>query len=366
MEIKREKQERSTKLVLYIDDEPVSHLWVIDYEMRIGFSILRMGGIAGVWTEEKHRLKGYASKVLNNSIEFMKEEGYDVSLLFGIPNFYHRFGYATVLPFYSAQLEVSDIPSFDSRFTIEQYKPSYKDFLLSVYNQHNRTRTGTLVRTPEKWETFTHGSGWSSKAVAYVLLSEYQPVAYFVTDEVEPFIIEVGYKEAQYDIFASLLHHFKSIAEQRGASTLRISAPPDDPFMEFCQRYGLRLTIDYPLNRDGMGRIINLSTLFTKLKDTLISRLQGKFKGNLVLQTDIGNISLSINETSLEIQQTASKPTWDFKIPQSKLMQLIMGYRSIDDILLDDDVSISDEDARPLLRALFPKGFPHLWIPDRF
>jgi len=368
MEIRKERQERATKLTLFVEGEPVSHLWVIDFEMRIGSSIVRMGGIAGVWTEEKHRLKGYASRVLNHSIEFMKEEGYDVSLLFGIPNFYHRFGYATVLPYYTAQLETKNIPSFPSRFKLEAFGPKYKESLLHLYNQTNATRTGTLLRPPQKWETFTHGSGWSTKAIAYVLLENEEVVAYFAGDEVgEPFVLEVGYKEPSLELFSSLLAQIKLYAEERNSPIFRLALPPDEPFMEFCQRYDLKMTIEYPLNRDGMGRIINLSTLFSKLQNTLQTRLSSnQLKGRLGIRTDIGEIALDIEKETLSLSLNLKDCTWELTIPQPKLMQLIMGYRSIGDVLLDEDVSLNNREAVPLLKMLFPKGFPHLSIPDRF
>jgi len=361
MEIKKEKQDKSTKLTLFLGDEPVSHLWVIDHEMRIGSSIVRMGGIAGVWTEERHRLKGYASKVLNYSLEFMKEEGYDVSLLFGIPNFYHRFGYATVLPSYTSQLETRNIPSFQSPFKVEPYGAKFKEALLAIYNKNNEARSGTLVRSPQKWETFTRGSDWSSQPIANLLMDGEEVVAYIVADAAgEPFVIEVGYREPAFDIFSSLLAQIKLYAEAKNSPIVRLALPPDDPFLEFCQRFDLRLTIEFPLNREGMGRIINLATLFSKIQENLWARLSSDdLKGRLVIQTDIGEISLPPSDKP-------NSSAWELTIPQHKLLQLMMGYRRMDDILLDEDVSLKDPQALPLLRELFPKGFPHLSLPDRF
>lgn len=369
MEIRKEKQEKSTKLTLFVDEEPVSHLWVIDYEMRIGGAVVRMGGIAGVWTEEKHRLKGYASRVLNNSVEFMREEGYDVSLLFGIPNFYHRFGYATVLPFYTARLETKLLPSLPIPFKVEAFGPTYKEAVLKIYNENNAKRTGTIVRSVGKWETFTHGSGWSTKAIAYVFLDKEDVIAYLVADEEgEPNVIEVGYREPSLQLFSSLLAKIKFYAEERKSPIVNLYLSPDDPFMDFCQRYDLKLTVEYPLNRDGMGRIINLTTLFQKIQPILSDRLTGnEIKGKLKIKTDIGELVFAIERDSLSVHNNCcDEPDWEWIIPQNKLMQLVMGYRSVGDVLLDEDVCLSSGEVIPILGKLFPKGFPHLSIPDRF
>ena len=76
------------------DEEMVSQLGLREYQMRFGSAQLKMGGIDGVGTPEEHRNKGYSRRVMEHTIEYMNENEYDVSMLFGIPNFYYKFGYA--------------------------------------------------------------------------------------------------------------------------------------------------------------------------------------------------------------------------------------------------------------------------------
>jgi GNAT superfamily N-acetyltransferase len=367
MEIKKERQGRATKLTLVVDGEEVSHLWVIDYEMRIGSAVMRMGGIAGVWTEEKHRLKGYASKVLNASIDFMKEEGYDVSLLFGIPNFYHRFGYATVLPRYTAYLDMINIPPSPSRFKTIPYEERFKKAVLEIYEENNKKRTGTIVRSMEKWEGFTHGNSWSSKALPFLILEGEEVVAYFVIDSEEPIVIELGYKKPDKEIFSALLSQIRLVAEERNNPVFSFSLPPDFLFTEFCQRYDLRLNIEFPENRDGMGRIINIITFLYKLQEVFRSRIgYNQREGILIIETEIGEVPFDIKGDTILFIPFLPPFGWKLKIPQAKLMQLAMGYRSIDELLLDEDVSLQGEEALPILRNLFPKQFPFFWPADRF
>jgi hypothetical protein len=53
------------------------------------------------------------------------------------------------------------------------------------------------------------------------------------------------------------------------------------------------------------------------------------------------------------------------KLPQDKLAQLVVGYRSASDLLTDLDMQALG-DTRPLLDTLFPKCQPHVWMPDYF
>ncbi|MGB9877950.1 MAG: GNAT family N-acetyltransferase [bacterium] len=367
MEIKIEKTDKAAKIALFLDGEEVSHLWVIDYEMRIGSAVMKMGGIAGVWTDEKHRLKGYASKVMEASIKYMKEEGYDVSLLFGIPNFYHRFGFATVLPRYRAELEVDKLPSSSGNFELRSYEERFKEAVLEIYSENNKVRTGTLLRSPTKWEGFSHGNEWSSKALPYVLLDGEEVIAYLVFDSVEPMVIELGYKKPRIDVFQALLCQIRRFAEERNSPVIRLILPPDFTFTEFCQRYDLRLNIEFPENRDGMGRVINIITFLYKLQDVFRSRIGfNKREGILIIETDIGEVPFDIKKDTVFFMPFLPPSGWKLKLPQAKLIQLAMGYRSIDELLLDGDVSLEGEEALPILRKLFPKQFPFFWPADRF
>ena len=90
---------RSHRREMLIDEETeIAHLWVIDFQMRIGTAQVRMAGIGDVYTNRQYRMKGYMRHLYEDTLNYMTAEGYDVSMLFGIPNFYTKFGYATSLP----------------------------------------------------------------------------------------------------------------------------------------------------------------------------------------------------------------------------------------------------------------------------
>lgn len=364
LSLERVKSGNATMIKLLLNGEEVSHLWVIDFEMRIRTAVVRMGGIAGVWTDERHRLKGYATQVLRDSLRFMKEEGYDVSLLFGIPNFYHRFGYATVLPRYKVFLEAKNLPSEESEITVRPYSPQDKEGVLRIYEENNKGRTGTIVRSPERWEGFSKGSGWGILPLPLVFLRGEELVGYMVEDkEGEAVISDMGVTDRR--VFHSMLREIKRDCERKGKERACLVMPPDFPFVEFCQRYEARLEIEFPHNRDGMGRIINLEGLFKKLEGYLGRCWDGKHRGVLSIHTEIGEVSLELREGEVEVLPIG-EGDWNLDIPQAKLMQLVMGYRSIDDLLLDGDVLLEGEEGAEILRKFFPRGFAHCWLTDAF
>lgn len=96
---------------LMIRDQRVSGLGLVKKRMRIGGAVVKMGGIAGVWTSGEHRKKGYASRVMDASVDFMRDKGYDTSILFGIRDFYHRYGFVEVFPSSALDVAASDLVS---------------------------------------------------------------------------------------------------------------------------------------------------------------------------------------------------------------------------------------------------------------
>jgi len=63
-----QKSESLWKMGISTNDElSVSSLWLGEYQMRYGISVLRMGGIGGVATDEAYRNRGFAQRIMDES-----------------------------------------------------------------------------------------------------------------------------------------------------------------------------------------------------------------------------------------------------------------------------------------------------------
>lgn len=146
---------------LVVKNEVVSSLQVIDYRIRIGSAEIRMGGIGEVKTKEKYRKKGYMRRLMEDTVEYMKNEGYDVSMLFGISSFYTKFGYSVSLP--EHKLAVSTRNAEDAKNDAENYKihrirKKDIDSVLGLYNKNNQGRVCSIIRTKKHFSGFPKGS----------------------------------------------------------------------------------------------------------------------------------------------------------------------------------------------------------------
>src|SRR5215218_7054769 len=98
----------TTEIHAEIDGIPVSRTFIFPMLIRIGEAVVRMDGIGGVATDEAHRHRGYSRRVLETAVDTMRAGDAALSTLYGIPDFYHRFGYATSGAEHTVKLPASD------------------------------------------------------------------------------------------------------------------------------------------------------------------------------------------------------------------------------------------------------------------
>ena len=102
----------SASRVAVEDGRLISHVGIWEYRMRVGKARLRTGGIGLVLTRPDHRKGGLASRVMRAVMASMAHSGYHLSTLFGIRNFYHRFGFAQGWPETRCYIKPEDLPKF--------------------------------------------------------------------------------------------------------------------------------------------------------------------------------------------------------------------------------------------------------------
>lgn len=142
--------------VVVVNDRVVSTLRVWERRIRVGASLVTMGGIGGVCTDPKYRGVGYASALMQHTIGYLQTTGCDIGVLFTIipEEFYQRLGW-TSLPLRGFKTQ------FNFEMTVE--KPSdwqVKDFNLetdldpvaSIYDIANAQQSGTISRTRAYWD----------------------------------------------------------------------------------------------------------------------------------------------------------------------------------------------------------------------
>lgn len=370
LEILREYQRstRTWRVALAGEGTQVAGLWLWVMRMRIGLATVGLGGIGGVGTEEEHRKKGYASQVMWDSVDLMSERGIEMSILFGIQDFYHRHGFGVVFANSSVQVATRDLGRARRRLAVRQMKKSEAPQVLRLYNRLNAGRTGTVARYPD-WQGFRIAAYFTDPGKVIVVLDDRDRIRGYAhlgeNKRCSGFCVsEAGGTDAA--VYETLASEAGRRASRCGLEEVVFHLPKDDDLGAFLGRYGCRWDLYHPRSGGPMGRIILLDKLFEKLCPELSQRwARGDtgWRGTLSLHTDIGTVGLRVKKGLVEVV-TPRRPSATVEIPQLTLTQLVMGYRDATDVAYDDDVSIPRR-ALPVMDALFPRGYPYMWWADR-
>ncbi|HZO87284.1 MAG TPA: GNAT family N-acetyltransferase [Chthonomonadaceae bacterium] len=352
---------------LQLNGEYVSGLTVVDLVMRVGVASVHMGGIAGVETERAHRKKGYARQVLENSNRWMVAHEYDCAILFGIPDFYDKFGYAVCLPACRVEVHTRDAERAQDSLSARPFVPEDLPAVQEIYAENNADLTGSILRG-EGTGWFRKGSWYGDPAEAFVFTDGAGAIrAYAARDRTEErvTVCEVGALQPEY--FADIVRWAADRAVELRVEKIRFLIPPDSLFSAYLDQFGAEQTLTFPRNGGGMGRILRLAPFFEKTLPEWTRRagaVQGLAVGaSLRLETDIG--ALTLRWTGEQVEMNASeRASGRVQLPQSRLMQLAMGYYS--SVLALRFANVEGEGDLRLFHVLFPRRLAYMWVADHF
>jgi len=371
MEVRTRDDGRHHHRELVVGGEAVSELVVVDYRMRLLEAEVRMAGIGGVHTHPRHRMKGYMRTLMEDTLDYMKGQGYDVSMLFGIPNFYEKFGYVSCLAEYRITVSTREAERGGTRL------PGYStaglrrsDFaeVVALYNQSNRRRSCSAIRDERLFTRFSKGSTYNQKADAFAVRDGGgKLVAYAAYDDRDDALNVVEVESKNAACYPFLLYRFARMAISRRCGQVTFFLPPDHSFGEFLRLRGCEVVASYPASGGGMMRIINQDSLFAKLQGSFRNRLGCSQFGDeglkLEFATDLGTTKVVLGAAG--DARAGRGRTYRLQMPQQRLMQLLVGYAGVDGLLSEADVQAPAE-AAPVLKALFAGPRAYLYQADRF
>lgn len=384
MEIRERQEGADLVKELLVAGEVVSRVQTRHCEMRVGQAVVRMRGISGVDTERAHRRKGYARRLMEEWVTWMGRECYEMSALFGIQDFYHRFGYATWFGDHELRIRTRDAERAQGSLRVEQAGAADSSDLVALYNEANRLRTCSLVR-PDDWPRFKDGFGdpdddedegaYAGEGCVLVARGEAGRIAGYAALSQDTNVTAVAElasapESVHAEVFESLLAALAAAAVERRSGDIKFFLPPDHAFCVYARRYGSEVRSRYPRNADAMGRIICLRSLFEKLQPEFGRRVREcstdlPDSWSVTFATDIGSVALRWDRGEVSVADPEDAGGSRVDLPQAALAQLVVGYRDVDDVRSESTVTIPPA-ALPLLRALFPLGAPYMWRADRF
>ena len=342
-----------------VGDRLVTHFGVWDITMRIGKARVRMGGIGGVSTDPEYRKRGLMARTARAAIAAMRECGYDVSVLFGIRDFYHRFGYVRAWSQCDYIVPAGELPKERPAARLRTLKPGPRDDLVRLYNRASARFTGTAVkpaRTRRLWQPFVQGRFWTDargRMAGYVVF--------------RPRDGRLECREACGDP-EQVLRALATVARQSACGEIRLEAMPyDSPLIRRVRWGNCRAETHHARCGGAMVATINLASTLEKMRGELQDRLRAShfasWRGDLVVADARQAATLGINRSHVRVT------------PGGRSRHAIRGGDRVAQLLIgtDDPAEIiraarmrTTGDALAMARVLFPNEHPVMGLLDRF
>ncbi len=332
--------------------------------IRIGEARLKMGGFGWVAVNDAFRKQGIASRLIEDGLEYMRNHSYHVSMLFGVVDFYHRFGFTTMLSDYVTAISVLEAENADHEpHRVRQGKPGDIQAIHKIHNQDESDMACSIVRS-----TAHMTNQWERWKPVQVLTNEKGKVRGYFLPRIENsdlIIDELGI--AGHDTCGALLHAVAQFSRAHHASQIRIAAPPTHPFMKYLMRFESRYEMHVKRNRDGMMAIINMGETLESMIPEWESQLTRSS-----LYSERAEVTLLVDKKPFRIRATrgaidVAPQSGDNKVTlsQGEFSQLLCGYRYLDEVLATRRRLVTPQ-GRSLLEVLFPKRTPFVWTMDHF
>ena len=339
-----------------IDGEVATHFGVWDLGMRVDSSVVRVVGIGAVATLKAHRGKGLMARTAEECVAGLSGAGYDLSLLFGIPNFYHRYGYVVAFSEVSTTLKTRDLSPPEEPVRYERFDGPVPE-LADLYNSENCSVTGTYVRPtyrlnrrPAKFVVYRFDGGY--------VIGGREGDTYQVADCVgDPStIVEIARQRALADICPEIEFQF---------------LPPRSRTGEYLRTITHRLVSSRHRTGGPMLKIVNLQSTLEKIAPALSVRLADSpmhgYSGTLAVHgVGVGAVLGISSGRVADITPADAGTTANGSVAGGDaLPRLIIGDGDPMRICRQSAIELSG-DARHLVPILFPDQEPSTILWDRF
>lgn len=405
----REYVDGAMELSLEVGGIGVSRIVIVPMLMRIGAAVVRMDGIGGVETDEQYRRRGYARRLMEIAVERMREGDAALSTLYGIQDFYPKFGYATAGPEYTVIFnrpeDYSAIPALPRGWTCRSFRADDLSILQRIYHANTSAATGALVRhdagdeLPENrrlmqaspaamrigrraWKRLEKlaadpgddecrvlgdesgaivGYAWRGKSNWWINFRErYAPDAFHIGE------VMAAHPVAADAVLIGCLSWMTEVGPS--CSRMELVLPPENPVAAAAAYEGGQFHAAHSRRGQFMGRVLNVERLVRQVQPELSARVRGAclpFRGRLTFRTDEGEASLWVAPEGVSMEGGSCGRQLVVELPQDILARLILGAFDTADVLARLPDPPAAETAA-LLKVFFPRRYPHIYPMDRF
>jgi predicted N-acetyltransferase YhbS len=398
------RDDGTTDVSLQLAGQVVSRTLIFPMLMRVGEAIVRMDGIGSVATDEAHRYRGYSRRVLEAAVELMRAGDAAISTLYGIPDFYPKYGYATAGANHTVVLTIAgdDVPTavLPKGWALRPWTAGDREAVQRLYQLGTRSATGAVPRPSigeldtDHGDSAIHAVGrraWDAlqrldtdgvddacrvlvnpegEVVAYAWLGrqgwwvqqreDYVPEAFHIGEAMarDP--------EAADVLVAACREWARDVRPDAGQ--IEIIIPPEGPVAHAAAYAGAAFVKQHTREGEFMARVLDTGRLMHQLLPELSERVRcscATLPVKLAIRTGEGTVALSMTPDGVSIDHEITADHLVADMPQTMLARLSLGAFPVRDLAARNAPDITPE-VLDVLEALFPQRHLHIYPMDRF
>lgn len=371
------KGDRSYRLpqtrVVVVNDRVISTLRVWERRIRVGESLVTMGGIGGVCTHPNYRGVGYASALMRDAIDYLRTTGCDLGVLFTIipEAFYRRLGW-TSLPLhgFNVMSNSATLASRPSEWQITDFNPETDlDAVARLYDLANAQQSGTIARTRAYWDMAPSRIRGVLPTVVARRNGHSEGYLNYEIDGKRVEVREVGYIPNNSTVLDALVSHLLQTCEAQKVKEIRGRFPSQHPFAErliaVCNGV-LTPTRDTTMMLYAVRPSVFLRRLIVEW-ESQIAASEETFPPLAVklpvLNNEQGILRHNPDGTLHIVPEDAETVDFGVDLSEEDFWQLLFGEIGWEQI--SSNASVSPE-ISAFLATLFPKRNVIFWSPDQY
>ena len=359
--------------VVVVNDRVVSTLRVWERRMRVGASLVPMGGIGGVCTHPNYRGVGYASALMQDTLDYLRTTGCDLGVLWTIipEAFYRRLGW-TSLPLHGFNVTCGSTrdstPSQEwdvTDFNIE----TDLDAVAALYDRANAQQSGTIARTRAYWDM---APSRIRGVLPTLVAREEKHIAGYLNYEIEGkgiAVREVGCAPDTPRVLEALVSHLLRICEAQEIEEITGRFPAQHPFVQNLIARGngvLTSTTGTTMMLYAVRPAVFLRRLVVEW-ETQIGAAEETFPSFAVKLPSLNDQQLVLRHNAdgtLQIlSEDADAVELGIDLPEADFWQLLFG--EIGWAQISANATVPSE-ISAFLAVLFPKRDVIFWAPDQY
>lgn len=343
----------------------IGHAGVWRFPMRVGIARLTSAGVGMVMTHPRYRGRGLGREMMDAVMAAITDRGYSLSVLFGILDYYRRFGYCQAWPYVRADLDVDRMS--DHPRMLWRRRGALTDLVRAegaigrIYNRDYAERVGSAERPLFARNVRT----WN----VHELIDQAERVRGYTATEVDGKSLQVwevgGFRSPVGR--EELLAQLRDLARRQGCDTVKLFLGLGHPLMTLARRRNCRIVAEHVRDGGPMARIVDLGRAVEQLCPELTRRLQAsylpRFAGTLELAWADQQTAVAIR--GREVRPTKPRSTPPHCLRGDELVQLLLGSDDPAAVIDDGRFRLTGQ-ARQLAAALFPQRYPYMMRADWF